>query len=484
MEAIRCLKAGRSLSAVVITRAQIERWTVNIAEARNLVRTASEDDQEFIARVWSDYLTPEMGRLWAELSELIHARGPLVAAFQHEALAAWGTGKAQYGEQEYDQMVLLVTEVLSSVQAHIMGCLKRLAGESEVNIAALLDSRPQWPDDQDEDILDFTLGGRVTSSHPLAKTFFAPVEFLSLDRHDAQVLQGWTEAHRKALLGVSALEELGQADAFYMFRASNCIYERRARAFQRARKAFENEAEELAGDYDPGKLLAALFRYSAFSSVATLLATWSEGKEREALTAAGCALRSAVNLWLEDSDHSLSAMRVVLEQTSRARAHRLKPSRAARQDENPRGGGSRWLELAGWKRGGPLFRALSEFSHISLRSRFDGGRAFLYHATNDSLEDRRRLHSTRTTVLEAGAYMLALELAQRLAEVDVKLQQSFSEHITLIDLDRHVALQERYWEQIRGLREFDFGPPLAEMREDPNSPEEANTSMPSLDAKS
>jgi hypothetical protein len=64
----------------------------------------------------------------------------------------------------------------------------------------------------------------------------------------------------------------------------------------------------------------------------------------------------------------MPCVRGVLEQACRARAHRVKPARAARvEDMGAAAGPARWLEAAGWRRLAVLGRALGEFAHVSFR---------------------------------------------------------------------------------------------------------------------
>jgi hypothetical protein len=111
---------------------------------------------------------------------------------------------------------------------------------------------------------------------------------------------------------------------------AGAMLERRGRAVQRAQEAFAAEEESLGYDFDPESLEVRLFQNIAIGEAAFLAAEWTTGRGADALRTAAAALHSAWWLWLEDTDDAMTCVRGVLEQTCRARAHRVKPARAAR----------------------------------------------------------------------------------------------------------------------------------------------------------
>ena len=137
-----------------------------------------------------------------------------------------------------------------------------------------------------------------------------------------------------------------------------------------------SQSRNLFGDeFDPQSLEWRLFQNIAIGEAAFLAAGWATGHEADALRTAAAALHSAWWLWLEDTDDAMTCVRGVLEQTCRARAHRVKPARAARiEDMGAAASTARWLETAGRKRLAVLGRALGEFAHISFRARWSGAR--------------------------------------------------------------------------------------------------------------
>jgi hypothetical protein len=239
--------------------------------------------------------------------------------------------------------------------------------------------------------------------------------------------------------------------------AEAALIERRGRAVERARKAFHDEFEMVGDDFDPGSHAAALFRYITIGEAALLCAEWTSGFEADALRTASAALRSAWWMWLEDTDDAMACVRGCLEQTCRARAHRLKPGRAVRvESAGALVTSTRWLEAAGWKRLGVLSRALGEFAHISLRSRWSGARQALTVIQAEDTE--RSMFTARGHALEAAAYLLAHEVAQRLDMVAPGAASAFREEVTLLpdaEHDRHIEdLLQRAFQR----RDTDFGP--------------------------
>jgi hypothetical protein len=110
----------------------------------------------------------------------------------------------------------------------------------------------------------------------------------------------------------------------------DAVGERRARAVETARTAFEIEARVMRPEFDPRELAAKLFRFATIAHAARIVAEWTMGNDRNALLVAASALDSAWVLWLEDTDQAMTCVRGIAEQTARARCWRLKPAAAAK----------------------------------------------------------------------------------------------------------------------------------------------------------
>src|SRR6266566_3280577 len=92
----RLLRVGLTYGAVVTARAQLERWTLNVAFHHKVAAIGdTESAADYVRRVWSVY--PEVaesfdvGLAWSELSEWLHGRGLITAALGEIADAAGGT---------------------------------------------------------------------------------------------------------------------------------------------------------------------------------------------------------------------------------------------------------------------------------------------------------------------------------------------------------------------------------------------------------
>jgi hypothetical protein len=227
---------------------------------------------------------------------------------------------------------------------------------------------------------------------------------------------------------------------------------------QRARDAFAAEQETVGDEFDPGNLEARLFRYIAIGEAAFLAAGWASGPESDALRTAAAALQSAWWLWLEDTDDAMPCVRGVLEQACRARAHRIKPVRAARvEDMGAAAGPARWLEAAGWRRLAVLGRALGEFAHVSFRAKWSGARDAL--AALQASGTRRPDSTARGHALEAWALLLSHEVAERLDLACPVVAATFRARVTQLDATRHEQHVEELLQRSLDLRAADFGPP-------------------------
>jgi hypothetical protein len=236
------------------------------------------------------------------------------------------------------------------------------------------------------------------------------------------------------------------------------MLERRGRAVQRARDAFAAEQESFGDEFDPQSLEWRLFQNIAIGESAFLAAGWVSGYEADALRAAAAALHSSWWLWLEDTDDAMTCVRGVLEQTCRARAHRVKPGRAARiEDMGAAASTARWLETVGRKRLAVLGRALGEFAHISFRARWSGARDALAALQADDIPGPDS--TARRHVLEVSAYLLAHEVAARFDAACPAVAAAFRVRVTQLDADEHERQIEELLQRSLKLRSADFGQP-------------------------
>ena len=143
-------------------------------------------------------------------------------------------------------------------------------------------------------------------------------------------------------------------------------------------KALKSEKEQLGENYSEGSLRGRATGWVLLTEAASLVGSWvTNAHAGDALSLIGSGLRSAYWLWLEDDDRSMSVLRSVLEQTSRSRAWRLKPTKAAELENRRQTTPRDWLEAAGWRRLTALNRALGEWAHVKETSRWLGARELL-----------------------------------------------------------------------------------------------------------
>lgn len=430
------LRAGMPIPAAVVSRTLLERWSLNVGHSRELERGTDEALSEYISRVWSGYgpdIPANVGDWWGWLSELLHGR-PGDRTFDSAAAEALSAGALDNTAQHN-----AIAQVAELCLRQIRGAVSSLARDEGL----------------DDDVS--VLQAPVPDAPKLREPFSFMDAFLPLDYYEAHRVRSsaWiqiAEIYRREVTSES--RELHQTLDPVM--ALEALLERRGRAVEMARIAFTNEKTILGEDFDPGYLAAKIFRSMAIAEMGRQLAAQTSSEvERVALITAAMAIDGAMQLWLEDSDHSLGCVRVLLEQAARLRAHRRRPARAARLERVPNAGTSRWVLEAGWGRLAVLVRAVNEFSHLGHETRRRGAREALVALQLDGGGNE----TGRGAALTAVIYMFAFELHDRLEIIDNEVAKQFTEGVTLIDRDAHLATLERYLENAQSSRDLDFGEP-------------------------
>jgi hypothetical protein len=443
VEIMWLLRAGMTIPAALSARALLERWTHNVAHHYEIDRSERESDTAYISRVWQVYATSgapaNVGAWWGTLSEFAHARQ-----------TAGRLGSRIVGEVDADVEHNL--EIHRGICEVVELCLRQVRGG--LSLIVVEAGQPQYVP---------ALQARPPRPSSSLEALDLMEAYEDLDYYEAHRVLGerWTQ------LASIYREEVkkparGLTERFDPVLTFECLLERRGRAIERARAAFSEEKETLGDQFDPGFLAARLFRYACFAELARLLAREDGGAERAAMIAVAQCLDAAVHAWLEDTDHSMAYLRVVLEQTARLRAHRLKPVRAARMEERGDASASRWLEEAGWRRLGVLMRAVNEFAHLGPQTRRRGARlALLRIQLNDPTHE-----TSRGSALDSVAYLLAFELNDRLRVFSELAASLFTESIALVGESAHLERLERYLENAQRHRTFDFGDPDFSSTED------------------
>jgi hypothetical protein len=121
-DACRLLRVGLTYGAVAVARAQLERWTINVAFHHKVPAIGeAERTDNYVRRVWSVYpqiaASVDLGLAWTELSEWLHGRGLITTALREIADAARDTreGRVAGGEPDMVNGMLSVHQQVSTV---------------------------------------------------------------------------------------------------------------------------------------------------------------------------------------------------------------------------------------------------------------------------------------------------------------------------------------------------------------------------------
>jgi hypothetical protein len=430
------LRVGLTIPAALLARALLERWTYNVAHHYKISRLLGESDSDYMSRVWQVY-TPygvpsHVGSWWGTLSEIVHG---------HQTAGRLGSFIVSTVSESPEANV----EIHRGICLTVGLCLRQIRGGLSNVVVDAGERRYVPPLQADAPVFE-------VPSEPLD----LEEAFEDLDYYEAHrvLSERWTQL--AALYRENVKDpDRRLTEQFDPVLTVECMLERRGRAIERSRAAFATERESMGDDFDPGFLAARLFRYACFSELALLLGSDCDGPEAAALLTAAQCLDAAVHLWLEDSDHSMGCLRVVLEQTARLRVHRLKKRRAVLMETRGDASSSRWLEEAGWRRLSVLLRAINEFAHLGANSRRHGAREALLQVQIDDPQ----AETSRGSALDSVAHLLAFELHDRLAAESKTAAACFTGSVTLIDQQAHLSRLERYLNNAQALRDFDFGEP-------------------------
>ena len=389
VEVLLQLRQGLTVAAVVSAREFIERWTLNVASTHSLMTQAEgEKDDAYISRIWAHYGLIELGRDpgadWAWLSELQHGRQVAVGK-RTVSLASRGIDLLALHAEIARTIEVPLRQVRGGIRAHI-------------NAAAIQEF------DQALGVPVRSLVGISPEESALLRSALGPVEFLTLGNPSSLEVRNLASDYRMHSIHFRSGEVV---DSLLPGEALGSLLERIGRRHEVALRAFRQE-QELVGDrFDYGHLAARLFRYNAISSIADIVGRAEPNAQGIHLRIASQALTSAWSLWLEDTDLSLPAIRVLAEQTAVARAHRIKPAKAAKLSAQKGLPASRWFDLAGWSRLSIFVRALGEFSHLRPSTRRTGARLALTEIQGDVSSEAP--YGARREALDEAAYLLAHE---------------------------------------------------------------------------
>ncbi len=435
--AVRLILAVQPLGAAVLARTQIERWSSNLQFNSDLTQAPGEGTTAWLSRLWSMPgvpLTPRsasVGGLFADLSEVLHGRGPLMP------LVWLDTEVNDLPTADQVRLVDTLTDALLVSLTHVRTCLATAAEDRG------------WP------VLANTAAAvrLIAPAHSWARDVAAtvvpliPSHFARLEGQLGALATGYTKT-------VDALRR-GQepeysSEAWPIFTFGHQRY----RALTGARWAFHHEREVL-GDRSDEHGIESLGTEAVLSGeMAAMLGLWLRERggstvppAADAFATCASALRSAHWLWLEDDDRAMACLRCVIEQLARARTWRLKPQRAVKIEVSPNATPRDWIEASGWRRLGLLSRALGEFVHGSTSTDWVRARDALVALQPDP-DDEIAQFTGRTHALIALVFMVSVECAAWVDRFSADLGTAYRSVIRVDDgqATRAIeALMNRVW---------------------------------------
>lgn len=442
-QAQRMILAGNLVGAASIARTQLERWSDNRTRSNDFVHPQGVPVGSHYEAIWAnEHPAVDAGQVWVELSELLHGRGPLVAAVHWEA----GQLCAPKSIGAVNRAVVAVETAIQLSLRQILLCVATLTLEAGYP-PSLGDALRQLP---------LSLPSEVQFVESAALTVW-PMNY--------EFVKAISPSLRR--VGDAYIDDVRQRasrreprDLVYSARGLEAFVSRRARSAGTAADAFAKEAEQLGDKFDPTGVAAREHAYILINEVAALLATWRADLRSDALLVGASALRAAYWLWLEDDERSMMLARTVLEQTARLRTWRLRSHSAAILEERGANTTTRdWLREAGWRRLSILNRSLGEFSHATMRARWSGARDALVAIQAPGPNDEFEAQTGRGAALNAVAFAFGTEVAALAAEQHLTLAQAFASVLPYGDDDDPQRQIEAWLDRCWSHRSLSFGPP-------------------------
>lgn len=446
-QCVRMTLACNPVGAAAVARTQLERWSVNRVVSNSIDRAARETTADFYTRIWSPETAPygqydpsmlpaaPVGDVWAELSEVLHGRGPLVDAARWETVdladPTMGSGMALSASCQSAEQLALQQVALCVVDA-----CRRAGIFSDDMGRALMRLPPRLPSEI------YVRAASPMLAWPL--TYEGLMQF-------GHALESCRGPYLDDVSGLAQRKPYRSRS--YSERSLDAFAARRGNAARTARIAFEQELSQLGEHFAPESVSFREFSYILINETAGLLSRWGTGPQSDALAVGASALRAGLWLWLEDDDRSLVAARTVLEQAARLRTWRLKPDRASTiEEQGPRTSARDWLEAAGWRRLRVINRSLGEFSHIpdQAQESWHEARKALTELQDDLEDDgpSRPEQTTRGATLNKIAFAFGSEVRALALKEHQVLGSALGEVLPEADLarDEIERWMRRCWE--------------------------------------
>lgn len=435
--AVRLMMSLQPVGASVITRTQLERWSSNL-EYNSLIRQEpGESTVAWFNRLWSaPLIRPEgvatpVGSLFADVSELLHGRGPLMP------LVWLDIGQVTDNpSSEHVRLLDTISDSLTVSLSHIRRCLATVAEArgwrsraNMINMVRLVSPARSWL----PDIQAFLF--------PLVPDHFRSME---------GVVGATASGYRSIVSAMRAGQRPDKPSELWPVMSFGF---QRFRALILAEYAYKMEQQALGGRFNEKSIPSRTTDAVLAGEMAAMLALWlRQDPDRrsvaDAFAVCASGLRSAQWLWLEDDDRAMGCLRCVIEQVARARTWRLRPDRADRIEASPKSTPRDWIEGAGWKRLNLLNRALGEFAHGSTKANWDAARRALVELQPNAEEDEAK-RTGRTHALNAMIFILSVECAAWVDSFSPEMGEAYRRVIRVDDTqaDRAIeALMNRAWE--------------------------------------
>ncbi|WP_457948781.1 hypothetical protein ACTAQI_00485 [Pseudarthrobacter sp. alpha12b] len=405
------------MTAAVIARGQLERWTENRAHNLKTEKRVGESMEEYTHRVWLLHPLNFLGLEIAsgdtvevcgeEVNPRLVMRGlnRVIHGEQHIAAISWANeGYADLSEDAIAAVHLVTDALLLSVDQLTICISTLLQEQGKHDDATFVRMRPHVP---------------LVALTPLSESLW-PANLLLIQEGGADKVAVEAAKYEAVHNGARPAGRLYN-DAEMMLL---CFAHYRARSLQHASLAFDAESQ-IVGPLTQNDLSGSELPPVLVSEMAAKLASWlpDGSPARAAATTIADALRGSYWLWLEDDLRSMATVRVVLEQSARLRVWRLKPKYGSDLEllSNP----SRWLARAGWGRLSALNRALGEFSHF--RPDVKWGPAFeLLKLLNPDATPETAPHTARRNALEVVTRLAAREICDQVRVLDPEVANAFS----------------------------------------------------------
>jgi hypothetical protein len=439
--AVRLMMSLHPVGASIVARTQLERWSSNLEFNSGITQQPGEPTTAWLNRLWSgprvrppDGVTTPVGDLFADISELLHGRGPLMPLVWLDIADVTDTPST-----EHVRLLETISDALVVSLSHLRNGLASAAEAKGWHARA-----------QAIDMIRLVSPARGLL--PDLRAFLLPLVPHVFQQSGVQdCLGAMASGHRRV---VSALRAGQRPDEPLQLWPVLAFGAQRFRARTLAELA-HNWERELLGDRFKAHGIENLAAEAVLAGeMAAMLAVWlrhdpAQRSVADAFAVCASGLRSAQWLWLEDDSRGMGCLRCVIEQVARARTWRLKPDRAAKIEASPKSTPRDWIEGAGWRRLNLFNRVLGEFAHRSTKTNLNAARDALVALQRDPEADEAKYRG-RTHALTAMIFIVAVECAAWVDRSSGQLGEAYRKVTRVDDAQADRAIEmflNRAWEK-------------------------------------